>query len=352
MIGRFVTWIRSFFQKPESKRKQAKRREKEHFGAHFYLGDLLERLDDVFQDLRLFRKLDPDAFKIFNKTGATVSSSDGVMGRDLEPYILESLPAVGCYYIGGAETEEKVPPSFIFFIKEKRPINVQPVNHGDVYRCVVTYKVDGHPVGTQFYVAVSDQNILPLQQCLPREYKTPVRSLRARHNPRQTIVRMEWGFPERLQGLAQENGKTVQEMAKTLFCIAANGTYQRENGLTVTVKKHRYAAAFAIDVLRTPYFFADRDKVVTEDGQTKKILHIVRGHWRTVAGGEKVFIKSHFRGLKEFMWNGYNVRIGMAGRHGAALSSFGIASLEEIDTAGMDTVGADEIGEALEKVLA
>ena len=51
-----------------------------------------------------------------------------------------------------------------------------------------------------------------------------------------------------------------------------------ESGLTVRVKKKKSVISFAIDMERTPYFFSDREKVVTSKGQTKKIFHIVRGH--------------------------------------------------------------------------
>ena len=84
--------------------------------------------------------------------------------------------------------------------------------------------------------------------------------------------------------------------------------------------------SFSIDMLRTPYFFADRKKVVNENGNTKKIFHIVRGHKRK----NGTFIKTHFRGLREFVWNDYQVKIGLAGLHRKSIFEF-TGALENVD---------------------
>jgi hypothetical protein len=99
--------------------------------------------------------------------------------------------------------------------------------------------------------------------------------------------------------------------------------------MTVRVRKGTAVISFAIDMLRTPYFFADRDKTVTVNGRTHKILHVVRPHLRIGPDGRRHIVRMHFRGLRKFKWNGYSVSIGIAGWHGVAFSDFGIDPVDE-----------------------
>ena len=316
------------------------RREKEHHGAHYYLGDLLDTLDATFSHLPAFKKGDPEAFGLFQKVGASVMSSDFSISGALDPYTLQQMPSFGCFYSqAGEDTENRYHPRFLYFMKETRPINVQASNH-TIYRCGATFHLHDRPaaVAATFYVAVSrDGTIIPLRVCTPRHHKPG-------------FARMEWGYPTALEDWSADAKLTVEEHVCNLFTIMAEGSLSREVGLTVRVRKRKMAAAFAIDMTRTPYFFADREKTVTENGATQKILHIVRGHWRTVAGGERVFIKSHFRGLRSFVWNGYDVTIGLAGRHGKAMSSATFAAVDPMgDLSG--TLTTAEVGEAIDRAI-
>ena len=82
---------------------------------------------------------------------------------------------------------------------------------------------------------------------------------------------------------------------------------------------------FYVDVktfFRSPYFFKDRDKAVNQNGKTKKIFHIVAAHERSLPDGNKKFVKSHFRGIRKFMWNGYKVNIILNGKHAKSMNSW------------------------------
>jgi hypothetical protein len=56
--------------------------------------------------------------------------------------------------------------------------------------------------------------------------------------------------------------------------------------------------------------------VVNENGRRKRIFHIVRPHVR--ADGRAV--KMHFRGMRDFAWNGYRIVVTVPGLHHAELS--------------------------------
>lgn len=305
-------------------RKKAARQPKEHFGAHYYLGDLLNHLDSAFKDFRAFKKADREAYGLYKHLGASVFSSDVLIGRKGWGFVdLEKLPSFFCcYFPWKSDDPEAVRASFRYMLKIKKPVNVQPSN-GTVYRVGGVYSADDkvHVAGV-FYVAVSgDGTVTPLKQLeLKSEVPHFTRQFKGDRGP--VVQRARWDYPRSLWDIAQDSGTTIEDVAHHWFYTTAEASLAQNAGITVRARKGVDVATFAIDMLRTPYFFADRDKVVNENGRTKKILHIVRGHYRTLAGGERKFVKSHFRGLRKFTWNGYRVSIGLSGWHHTDAAGF------------------------------
>lgn len=105
-----------------------------------------------------------------------------------------------------------------------------------------------------------------------------------------------------------------------------------DSGVHVRVAKGSKRVTFAIDMLRTPYFFKDRDKTVNENGKTQKIFHIVAGHKRKLANGEETTVKSHFRGIRKFMWNGFKINILLNGKHIRSFNENNIDGVELLES--------------------
>jgi hypothetical protein len=78
----------------------------------------------------------------------------------------------------------------------------------------------------------------------------------------------------------------------------------------IEARKDGLTGVFGVAIKRTAYFFKDRSAVVDQSGGKKRIFHIVRPHVR--ANGQAV--KLHFRGLRKFNWNGYDIAISVPGR--------------------------------------
>lgn len=337
IMARLWDWLKGFFARgnvqlrADTNRKAAPkpRRGKQHHGAHYYLGDLLDRLDGAFRDFRAIRKADKDAYDLFSRVGVGVFSKDAVWMGDGDGIGVDNrffdngMPSFGCAYMGGTKTDEDtILATFLYIVKEKRPVgvanlpipNVQATN-GTVYRVGAVYKPPADesnlpPVSVSAHVAVyPDGSVKALKTAKPI------------YNAAVQRVRMAWTYPEWL-GDVFEGEKSIDDKARSLLGIVATASVFPSSGLTVRVTHRKERLTFGIDMLRTPYFFRDRDRQVTENGATKKILHYVRGHMRTMAGGEKKFIAPHWRGLRRFTWNGYEVSIGMAGRHHADLNDF------------------------------
>ena len=64
-LKKIIDWLLGRRAAPEQRQKR-KRAPKEHYGAHYYLGDLLDQLDAVFRDLPKFKKSDPEAYKLYS----------------------------------------------------------------------------------------------------------------------------------------------------------------------------------------------------------------------------------------------------------------------------------------------
>ena len=320
-----LTWIKSLFARwlkksdgeSSPRRHTATRRPKEHTGAHYYLSDLLDNIDRAFKDFRAFKTADKEAYSLYRHLGAAVFSNDVLLGREGWGYLdVDNLPSFFCAHISHPKaSEEKINASFRYMMKIDKPVNVQPTN-GTVYRVGGVYS-DGERlhVASVFHVSVAgDGTVVPLKEICVRSER-PAFKKRNRFDCGPVIRRATWDYPNMLRDIASDNDKTIEKVARDWFYITAEASLTQNAGITVRVRKGADVANFAIDMLRTPYFFADREKTVNEKGRTKRILHIVKAHYRTGAGGSKKLVKSHFRGLRKFTWNGYKVSIGLNGWH-------------------------------------
>ena len=318
--------------------------------AHYYLGDLLDQLDHFFSDIHILRKIDRDSYDLFSGHGCTISSGHQLFYnpevKGMKNAFAEyDAPSFGCFFFPHSRKKQEREGQqehlrFVVFSKERRPVNVQATNL-PIYKVTCVWHNSKRKVssGNCFYAAVeNDGQVRALKIC------SPVRQAPG-------FVRMQWGYPADLMWLVSETAKnggatTPDEWMHSLFSLFSYAATQHNCGMTVRVRKGADVAAFAVDMLRTPYFFADRDKTVTVNGHTKKIIHIVRAHERVTATG-KTFVRSHFRGERRFPWNGYQVSVSMAGLHHPSLLDLKIASIEEIDAKGMKVVDSKEVGDRI-----
>lgn len=346
MINRIINWIKSFWQKPKVTPRKKPRQTKDHTGAHYYLGDLLDCLDASFDALKAVKKVDRDAYDYLSRVGAPVLNSDGIIDAEIPPHIdCTNPPTVIAWACPkDADDDEKHASCRMFYaIKEHRPVNVQ-LSNLPVYRMVLAYApkwLKSKFVATGGYIELCpDGSVKPLRQLEP---------MHQYHRGQKIVTRMTWTNP--WEKIARHCGEGNQEKFLTdAFRSALSANEGAESGLTIRASDGARTARFSINMLRTPYFFADRDRVVNENGKTKRIFHIVRGHWREGTGGNKKWIKSHFRGLRKFTWNGYRVSISLSGLHYNSLSNFAAETYDERDPNLRDkTLTAEEVGKRVAK---
>jgi hypothetical protein len=308
------------------------KKQKQDTGSFYHLGTLLDDLDRYFKSLRLFKRHDSASYALFSKIGAPLVGRDtGLLfaptDAKLEPYWHRHRPAFGAVFLGGSK-EEKADwcgVDLVYFKKfnNRHEVTVIPNSRAELYEVGVFYKQakKDFAYATYFFVYVSDDGEM---------FPAPMKKSEAIRLPKKggVIHRSVWqhGLPDALltdwrKHEGQEHA-TAADVAKCFFALAANYTVLSAGGLQIRAKRGSAVALFNIDMLRTPYFFKDRERTVTVNGNSKKIFHIVRTHKRRLKNGTERFVKTHFRGERKFTWNGHEITITMPGKHHTPLQEF------------------------------
>jgi hypothetical protein len=79
-LTRIIDWLKGLKYQPgkpvgKKPRKTSARREKKHYGAHYYLSDLLDNIDEAFTAMNGLKKADKRLYKIFSKIACHVSDT-------------------------------------------------------------------------------------------------------------------------------------------------------------------------------------------------------------------------------------------------------------------------------------
>lgn len=308
-----------------------------HGGWYFKTG-LLDELGDYFKHIRYLKIHYPDAYTVFSRIGAIICSRHEKT-RLYDPHSLparwrsgDARPSFGAItFLGHGlidKTEFFTPKFGIFFRYAGAVHNVQSLPGTDIFSVVWFYSHRDPKSNLRFpfhfFVAVDPQGRITLLKELERRGRLV---LRKRHGGKVLIPAVAWNYPPALVEdfkeikAKQKEGKgwqtrTIEDWAAQLFRLLINAHDGAGSaGIRVAVNKGAVAGAFFIDMLRSPYFFADRDTTVNHEGQKQRIFHIVRTHSRTLADGREIPVRSHFRGLRHFDWNGYRIQITMPGYH-------------------------------------
>ena len=320
--------------------KQVRRGAARDADLYSFKAHILDYLDNQFESLEKMKKQDRGAYNLYKRVGAYIMADSWVFdnGWDYEEYRhmrgwwKTHRPSFAAFYMGhhfGEDLcDDKVRPSFMYFSKYDRkhpPIGIQrPRGDGDVY--TVSFYFDGAaergmPYGgvAQYAVHVTPEGDI---QCLkslldePVEIRAKRRSGHVRKGQTFRVPNRKWGYPPFFKNYAAEQNKPVEDMLVASFVMAVNAySRQHEEMTKIRVTKGGLAAVFSIPVLRTPYFFKDREYYKTPSGNRKPIFHIVRTHKRDLQTGGQTYVKTHFRGHRHFVWNGYKINITVPGWH-------------------------------------
>jgi hypothetical protein len=312
-----------------TKSKPKINRRKDNYGAMYFREDLLENLEIYFEDIKYLRKMYPAAYAQYKQLGAQIVSKSsylhGTMG--LEPIFEKQLPSFGMTHFPSVkytkDENESVPTRLAWFEKlSKSPHGVE-IHNGTTYRCELLI---AHTTLTKcrgimtYYITVENGKVRLLREQNWRNLKTL--------KGKQYSFTKGWNYP--LRALTENTNQSIQDYLANLFHIVATMPSVAQAGIQVRVSKEDVTGVFNIDMLRTPYFFDDREKVKNEKGSTKRIFHIVRAHKRM----NTTIVRTHFRGLRDFDWNGFKVHISVPGLHHKPYQEFDLPGIdsEEVTT--------------------
>ncbi len=301
--------------------------EVESTGSWYFKRNILDHLDEYHICITRMKKTDPDGYALYSRIGAAVISPKTAMQMDLGPVwkIRAERPSFGCVAIlcEPERAKDWYHAKFGYFRRIDRvPAGVER-HTGQVFEVTLFYTKIAEPtkwgrVSTNFYVELSDAGE-------PRALKTlHAMPQKIYHRDRlggvTTLMHPMWSYGDFLE--SPDHDDSPQDRACNIFGLVATGYEHASMALRVSATKNKITAMFGIDLLRTPYFFDDRNATYTDRGAKKKIFHIVRTHPRTLADGRVIPVKSYFRGEREFDWNGHHVLISMPGFHHTPLTEY------------------------------
>ena len=252
-------------------------------------------------------------------------------------------------------------PKFLYFTKYKRPPpHVQQVADGDVYAMTVYWdRVDGHSktwmkrhkggVPQEYAVCIErGSGQVRVLRMLHREH-VKIRHTHGKDRGRFfSIPNTHWGFPtEYLTWAVGRFEASPEDYLRRCFIEAALMYESATLGSMIRIEasKGDLTATFSVEIKRTSYFFKDRDvtaAALTSSGTRVPIFHIVRPHVRKSG----VAVRMHFRGLREFDWAGYHIKITVPGRDHFHLAEFDVGGSTQVDM-GVAVKGNKETGETL-----
>lgn len=305
--------------------------------------DILNQLDKYQVYVKRLKRYDREMYETYRRLGAYVVDREQMIDTyagnrnrgGLNGSFLRTLPGFGAVALGvGADehhAHEKdyndpyIACRFSFFTKVSRVApGVQLLNSGTVYRLrhywddkiAVPEILPGRDRGFSQDILVNvaeDGTVRPLR--LLRSVPQTIRHKQGVLKGSMTTVHHHrWALPD----LGDENNLwcrkykvSREDFLVELFVMTANWwiTGAQQSMIRVTATKNNVVMPFVVDALKTPQFFADREKVITPSGRTAPIFHIVRTHERRGRA-----IKMHFAGLRQFQWNGYQVKITVPGK--------------------------------------
>lgn len=349
---------------------------------YYFKAVILDQLDYYFKILKRMKGGDKGAYKFYSRRGCHITPGpafDTMNKTELEPGWIADPPAIGGVMLSMSEAchayENKskvLTPRAMYYVQyhlNGRPEEIQPVFNGALYKCTAywdapekgKYKVPrafkNGGVITEWGIHIAEDGTVRVLRSLlskPATVRTKKRTKYTRRGETFTVPQRRWGFHDFFKSWAEDHDTSAEEYLKELFIRTANCHASTMLSMTkVRVTKGRLSCLFNVNLLRTPYFFKDRDVTINERGSRRRIFHIVRPHTRHLAGDKESFVRAHFRGERNFKWNDYSVKISVPGWHYPAdMDAFNIAAYDERTTEALSekTIGFGNLAKRLNRL--
>lgn len=299
---------------------------------------ILDHLDEYFDCLEHMRRADADNYAYFSKVGFVVTGQ-AYMNPEYDGYrsLLATRPRVSQGGILFAIRDvalnnldaDRVYPSFIYFSRFRKPINVPIAGvtpEDAIYRVNVVFddrarrRMNQRAAHFFYHVKLTPQgDVALLREWEARIATTVLRPNRKRKRP-VTLTRKQWtyAYPEWVCRWAAEHkddntnrnkGVTPESLTCDMFRMAFLTYHDSLDRLIIRAERRGAVAAFGIDLSRAKYFFADRHIEAAADGRRRRIFHSVTTHTRRLSTGTTTMVRTHYRGARVFDWNACRIQI-------------------------------------------
>jgi hypothetical protein len=205
---------------------------------------------------------------------------------------------------------------------DKRPPECQFVN-GVVYECGAAFEDEKNLFWAFFFISIrQDGSVVPIKYKYRERVSLPGGAW---------FTRPANGFGN-IEEWAGEHNAEANQFLKQAATMCFNFWAMKDRMWRIIVKKGGVRMNFSIGTDETKHYFKDRDRsgICTQSGRLKPIAHYVSEHTRRYTSGKTTVIKEHVRGLRRFLWNGYQVIVKSPRFGGVFADSFeGAASSDE-----------------------
>lgn len=313
MLQQLIDFLFSFFKKkveePVNKQPKPKRKYNKQKSKDF--SELLDNLEITFNSVKLPTLsgswLNKDSIIGLKKIGVHVPNPWEVkFTKNSSEIALDAskpLPAIMCISIPSENEEGKHYPKIMYAIRQKRlPWNVA-FKPGSPYIYGAAYEFHGELLWIHMYLTVNKKT----GQIITCEELRQIDNVIKGNGKTIYYSTKRWAPPAYLEN-DEHSVKDMENTCLNLFRAMHEWWIGRDERWNVVVKKNGDRVTFGINDKDTPYYFRNREKVVSEDGVTKRIVHYVKEHSR-IRNGKETIIKEHIRGLKEFTWSGYQCSV-------------------------------------------
>ena len=314
-IRRIIKWLKSLWEKPSiepikeevkepkdntPKRKYNKERSKT-------LSDLLDNLEYTFgamkidyKEMSFMGKREIEGLKKFGVSVIPNSFIGAIKSSQIDKGV--GLPTIiFLAHTEGVKGDKKIMhPDFFFAMKQKKCPWYVAKKAGSIYRCGFGYRdvVDKKIFWVSFYVSINEHGeVLPTHHLSHKMVNTPEAS----------YSKKEWQLSS-WRDLSNEE-KDENFIVTSMVAHHFNVWGSRRTMWSTTVEREGNRAIFYVDPKDTKTFFKNREKTVTENGSTKRIIHLVEEHERKSSNGNISVVSEHVRGLNKFSWNRFQCSV-------------------------------------------
>jgi len=266
------------------------------------LSDLLDELEYTFDAM----EIDYDRLSYLSKSDVKGLKKYGVsvipelFYKDVEKTFIDGdaeLPSILFMALNDGESvkdkKKFMQPDFFFAIKQKKCPWFVAKQVGVIYNCGFGYRDvhDNKILWVNFYITVNQSGeVLCTHYLANNTVQTPT----GMYNKKSWVV-YNWG-----------RNDLEKDYVSKIVAHYFNTWLSKRTMWSTTVERNEHRAVFYVDPKETKAYFKGRDKSVTENGSTKRIIHLVEEHERKYLNGRVAVVREHIRGLNKFSWKGFN----------------------------------------------